>query len=328
MAIKIEPVNSYKIGINQKVDLKITGTTTEVKYNEHKNREQNIKRIDKEHYQIIKTGEIKEVKHKESRANSKDTVRNTFKTLREYINANATNVCNSLWVTLTYKENMTDKKQVDKDLVDFIKAIRKLKKDRKIEYINVFEPQGRGAWHCHCILIFDEVAPYISNKKIAECWGHGNTKTKRAYDFDNLGAYLTAYLSDMELKEVKKLGMNYNEKDIKEVEIDNKKKKVVKNARLALYKPGERIFSKSNGVKKPTIVRDIEYGLALKKIGQPYPTFVKGFKIIIRDKDRELSNLIYKEFYDSRARYVLQLQENGTYKRIPNKWKDKQIYLF
>ena len=40
------------------------------------------------------------------------------------------------------------------------------------EYICMMEPQGRGAWHCHLLYIFDLVkAPYIANKTLSDLWG-------------------------------------------------------------------------------------------------------------------------------------------------------------
>ena len=67
------------------------------------------------------------------------------------------------------------------------------------------EPQGRGAWHAHLVMIFDDKAPYIDNKFMADTWGHGFTTTKKLEDVDNVGAYLTAYLGDMDMLEFQNL---------------------------------------------------------------------------------------------------------------------------
>lgn len=60
------------------------------------------------------------------------------------------------------------------------------------EYITAAEPQGRGAWHLHCLFLFPEKAPFIPNADMARIWGHGFTKTKSLQGIDNPGLYLTA----------------------------------------------------------------------------------------------------------------------------------------
>lgn len=46
------------------------------------------------------------------------------------------------------------------------------------EYIVAMEPQNRGAWHAHLILIFNGKAPFIPNDEISALWGQGFVKTK------------------------------------------------------------------------------------------------------------------------------------------------------
>lgn len=53
----------------------------------------------------------------------------------------------------------------------------------------MMEPQGRGAWHCHLLYIFDLVkAPYIANKTLSDLWGHGFVKISKLDNVDNVGA--------------------------------------------------------------------------------------------------------------------------------------------
>ena len=58
----------------------------------------------------------------------------------------------------------------------------------------------KGAWHIHLLLKAMNVKHlYIPNDEIiAKLWGHGHTKTKRLNDVDNIGAYLSAYLTNLE----------------------------------------------------------------------------------------------------------------------------------
>ena len=95
------------------------------------------------------------------------------------------------------------------------------------------EPQGRGAWHMHCIIIFDDIAPFIPNNEIAKLWKQGFTKTTKLDNIDNIGAYLTAYLGDMEYDEFIKSGVDFKCITYKEIDyIENikldKPKKFVK----------------------------------------------------------------------------------------------------
>ncbi|MCX4254406.1 MAG: hypothetical protein OSJ63_03950 [Bacilli bacterium] len=325
MAVTKEPIKVYRIIGNEMVDLKTMGWNYQITYIKHRNTKQNILRIDKDHYKNLNTGEIKKVKHKKNRADSKKTAKQSMKKLRELINTNIVEVEKALWVTLTYKENMTDPKQLYKDFDKFMKRLRYNYQDYNIEYINVCEPQGRGAWHCHVILIFDKQAPFIANDKMSEIWGHGFTKTTMIFDIDNVGAYLTSYLSDMKLEEVEENNIEYEFDDIKEVLIDNQKKKVVKNSRLSLYPQGFRFYRKSKGIKNP-IVERMSYASAKRKIGLPYPTFFSGVKIV--DKKNGFSNIIYREHYNMKADYLIKIQRDGTYVSVFNKWKPQENFLY
>ncbi len=109
-----------------------------------------------------------------------------------------------------------------------------------VEYIAAAEPQGRGAWHLHVLLLFSEKAPFIPNAHMAKLWGQGHTKTKSLKGVDNPGLYLTAYLGDMELAEAAMSGATRGR--LGEVETvdehgQRQKKAIIKGARLHLYPP-------------------------------------------------------------------------------------------
>ena len=164
-------------------------------------KKQTIQRLNKEEILILSSGEIKQIEHISNRSQNKLQVSLSLKRLRDYINANVTEPKNCKWITLTYAENMTDTKRLYKDFDKFIKRFRYTFKEYKIEYIVAMEPQGRGAWHCHLIIIFDRKAPFIPNKTIETLWQQGFTKTHKLDNIDNVGAYLTAYLGDLEYNE-------------------------------------------------------------------------------------------------------------------------------
>ena len=113
--------------------------------------------------------------HNQNRAGDMASVAQSLKRLRDVINANLENSERALWVTLTYAENMTDTKRLYKDFHAFWKRfLRYLKRGGHpgAEYIAAAEPQGRGAWHLHCLFLFPDKAPFIPNADIARVAVH------------------------------------------------------------------------------------------------------------------------------------------------------------
>ena len=173
-------------------------------------------KIDKDHYVDTRTGEVLEYQHIENRSESTRSIRNTLARIRAIVNTNVTNSDNVLWVTLTYRENMTDTERLYVDFKKYMMRLRywcKKNGHELPEYITVQEPQGRGAWHVHEFLIWKTKAPYIDNNSVMQqLWGHGFTKTKALHDCDNIGAYFSAYLGDMPLEDVERLPETEKEK--------------------------------------------------------------------------------------------------------------------
>lgn len=186
-------INKYGIAT-----CRLMGNIVEIKQSQYTNKKQTIQKLNNEEVLILSTGEIKQIEHISNRSQNKLQVSLSLKRLRDYINTNVTETDNCKWITLTYAENMTDTKRLYKDFKNFVKRFRYTFKEYNIEYIVAMEPQARGAWHCHLIFIFDRKAPFIPNKKIAELWEQGFTNTHKLDNIDNIGAYLTAYLGDLE----------------------------------------------------------------------------------------------------------------------------------
>ena len=122
---------------------------------------------------------------------------------------------------------MQDTKKLMFDFKNFNKKLRTL---FDYEYIAVAEPQKRGAWHLHIIMIFKTVAPYIPVDVIVKIWRKGGITVEKIEKCDNLGAYLSAYLTNIK---------------------DGKKTK--KGQRLNLYPNGFRIYRLSKNIKKPLV---------------------------------------------------------------------------
>lgn len=303
--MKIETLESASdkvIGDEMLVSVKEMNHIYEICYLEHRNSKSNILKLDKDNYMIIDTGEVKECNHIENRSESKMQVSQSLKRLRDYINTNVSDVSKCKWITLTYKENMTDTKRLYKDYEKFIKRFRY--KYGQFEYIVACEPQGRGAWHCHCIFIFNDKAPFIPNKEVEKLWGLGFTKTNKMTDIDNIGAYLTAYLGDMELDSCIENKISYDTRDIKEVkEIANVPlkvpKKFVKGGRLCMYPPGFNIYRISKGIKKPE-KKYYSYQVIKEKAGLRLPTYSKAIRL--SDTENNFTNKIIYEYYNTKRK--------------------------
>lgn len=307
--IKKEVLTDCSIGTEDLVSLKTMGHIYEICYLQKKNNEIKIQLIDKDHYMYLDSGEIFECNHIDNRAESKFQVGQSLKRLREYINTNVVDTNKCKWVTLTYAKNMQDTKQLYKDFQKFMQKLRYQYKDYNIEYIVAMEPQARGAWHCHCIIIFDKVAPFIPNATIEKLWQQGFTKTSKLDDIDNIGAYLTAYLGDMEfteenILELQKQGLNVSQMSLKEVnEIEGIKlkepKSFIKGGRLYMYPPKFNLYRISRGIKKP-IKEYHSYHVAKEKAGLQLPTYSKGIKL--SDTDNSFSNIIIYEYYNTKRK--------------------------
>jgi hypothetical protein len=230
-----------------------------VKYTDKRNSEFPIERISDDYY-IVKsegTGEVHEVKHSEKRVDDIHGIKKSIERLRDYINTNVANIVNCKWLTLTYAENMTDTGRLLADFRAFNRRARK--RYRRYEYIVCAEPQGRGAWHLHCVLIFDKPAPYMKNSEVRKMWRQGFVNVRKLDDVDNVGLYLTAYLGDMSFEDFASATgklPSVKASDLKIVEVDGgngKKlpKAIIKGGRLSLYPKGFHLYRISRGIKKP-----------------------------------------------------------------------------
>lgn len=267
----------------------------EVQHMQKMNRKAHIKKLDKDRYIDLGSGEIREFNHIENRSENYNSLRQTFKRLRYLINNNFTGAGNELHVILTYAENMTDTKRLYKDYEKFIKRLRYKYKDiSSIDYISVVEPQGRGAWHCHVLLRFNEIDKvYIENSELAELWGHGFVTIRSLKDVDNIGAYLSAYLTDVELTKDNIISYVDTDYVIVEKEVNGQEKYIVKGGRLHLYPSGMNLFRKSKGIVYPERQR-MKYKEIKKIVGSAEPTYQKSITV----ENDDFTNTINYEQYN------------------------------
>lgn len=99
------------------------------------------------------------------------------------------------FLTLTYAENMTDIDRSRKELDNFFKRLKR--QFPRFAYVCVIEFQKRGAVHFHLLCNL----PFVDVKALAEVWGHGFIKLNRIDNVDNVGAYVTKYMTKENMDE-------------------------------------------------------------------------------------------------------------------------------
>lgn len=294
---------------NPNLLVKVTemGNIIEVQYMSRRNTKQTVRMLEGgEQYVVCSSGEIKDVVHHETRKDNKKGLYKTFANMRAIINTNVTDVSKVRWCTLTYAENMTDTKKLYMDFQQFHQRFQYYCKQQgysKPEYIVMMEPQGRGAWHAHLLYIWQDMkAPYIANDVFAKLWGHGFVRIKKLDNVDNVGAYLTAYLGDMELSEVD--WNKWNEitrgATVKQVEMTDENgekvtKPILKGARLNLYPANFNMLRCSRGIKRPT-EEMLSQEMANKKVLGATKTFETAVKLT--DVENEFDSVIIKTQYN------------------------------
>lgn len=281
----------------------------EVQYLEKVNKFATIQKLNKNQYMCLcgaNKGEIKDFNHIENRSQSKNSLRQTFKKLRYLINNNFVGGDNELFITLTYAENMTDKNRLYLDFNKFIKRLKfhYNKEGVTFDYINIIEPQGRGAWHCHVLMKFNKKM-YIDNAFLREKWGQGFVNIHRIKNVDNVGAYLTAYLADVELnddmnltfEEMHKMciGTEVVEKEVEQENGEKIKKKFIKGGRLCLYPPGINIYRKSSGIIMPPREEMLYSDCKKNVVGSAKPHYKKGLEML-DDEEEHFNTIIYEHY--------------------------------
>ncbi|VFC58634.1 Uncharacterised protein [Clostridioides difficile] len=280
----------------------------EVQHMVRMNRKNNIKKLDKDRYVEISTGEIKEFQHSENRKQNYNSLRQTFKKLRYLINANFVGQANELHITLTYRTHVIDAKQLYQDFDKFMKRLRYKYKDKSsIDYLSVVEPQGSGRWHCHVLIRFNDLESiYIPNRfdkstkkpvdaPLYDLWGNGWVTIKSLKDVDNIGAYLSAYLADVELTEETVLNAISEKREIVTKVVEGQEKKFVKGGRLHMYPSGMNLYRKSKGIIVPER-QEIKFKDIKKVVGSAKPHYEKSYHI----EDGDFENTISFQQYNTK----------------------------
>lgn len=276
---------------NSLVRVTRSGNIVDVTYTERRNENQTVQLLGNGQMLILSTGEIVEMEKKENRLDSKNHLFQTFRKIRNLVNANVTDSDFCRWVTLTYAENMQDTKRLMRDFDNFRKRFNRYCEKHNIhipEYISVPEPQQRGAWHLHIIYIWQDVkAPYIENQTLHDLWGNGFVSIKALANCDNIGAYLCAYLGDLETDSggIEKEFLSEDGKPIK--------KNIIKGGRLSLYPSKFNMIRHSQGIKVPEIY-DCEFREIKEKVSSAKETFSSAYRL----SDDGFSSVIVRKQYN------------------------------
>lgn len=154
--------------------------------------------------------------------------------VRRLINSNADDL--TKFLTLTFKENVTDLDYCHNEFKKYIKRLKYNYGDFK--YIVVVEFQERGAVHYHMLCSL----PYVKWKQLLDIWGNGSVHITRIDRVTNLGAYVTKYMQkDIADSRLEKRKCYFTSRNLyKPIEITQKKE--IEQLRAALSHKMKLIF--------------------------------------------------------------------------------------
>ena len=301
-----------EIDSRQSISLKYLGNKREIVISERHSTGATIMPISKDEYVLLSSGEVRQFEnHAANRAENIRNLEKTMRTLSELINANISpdNAECCRFITLTYRENMTDSERLYHDFRNFNKRFKRHMEQlgHSYEYIVSVEAQGRGAFHLHCIFIFAKKAPYIENSLLAEMWGLGFVSVKAIDEhIDDIGKYLTAYLTDIAADDAD-FSAELAGGQVKEVDAGGKSKRIIKDARLKLIPAGMRIYRYSKGIRKP-VVKKMAYGEALQELSDDGYSKVGEYALEIQDVERDFKTWYIKQTY---KKHINSLMKKG-----------------
>lgn len=247
-----------------------------------------FRRLDKESYVNLETGEITKYKTSTARLDNHSSLRKTFCDLRRITNANFVGEdCSELHIVLTYCYNESDYTKAAKDFSRF--WARFSYHHSNCEYIRILEPQQSGRWHIHLLVKkIDGCALYVDYNQLRDQWGLGSIRVSRLPSSDNFGAYFSAMLRDLDVFE----DLESQEKN------PGVCKAIIKGARLKFYPPSFRFYSCSKGIIRPKAIT-MSYGEARIMVGASKEVYSYTKQILAEDEwgnTVELNAIQYEQF--------------------------------
>lgn len=204
------------------------------------------------------------------------------------------------FLTLTFKENITDVAQANKEIPIFLKRVCYYLwgiKTNVIKYIAVPELQERGAWHFH-IIIFN--MPYVKHEHLLKLWGLGGVyiNALKTDDVNAVAQYVVKYIGKgIEVKE----GQEETEINNSEEKKGDKRLSNYDNYK-ALGMENKKRYYCSRGLHRPDIIR-LELPESVQEEIEEYLS--KNLKEYM--KDGQAKKYIYKAEYENEYRGKIEL---------------------
>lgn len=151
----------------------------------------------------IRTGRSKKADETEQESNREKVLHRARQEIRRTVSANCGGWSDARgrpfrpkFLTLTFAENITDLSTANHEFKLFILRLGNKVGDRSrrncLKYLVIPEFQKRGAVHYH-VIFFN--LPFIPWEKVRACWRHGDISINAIDKVDNVGAYVSKYLS-------------------------------------------------------------------------------------------------------------------------------------
>lgn len=140
----------------------------------------------------------KEITQEEKEENRSRVMQRARRDLRRIVNSNVNQYgteCTPKFLTLTFRDDIKELAAANKEFKKFIKRLNYAVFDTKtgiVKYSAVPEFTEKGRVHYH--VIFYNM-PYIKADKLAEIWGQGFIKINKIDNCDNVGAYVSKYMT-------------------------------------------------------------------------------------------------------------------------------------
>ena len=149
-----------------------------------------IKRISKDSYINLITGEVSEYKRTGSKGDNFAAIKSSISKIRELILNNFT-AFEGFLITLTYDKPVMDFNIATKDFVKFFDRLKYHYSNYKFEYLRIIEPHENGAWHIHVIVKsgIENQQIRFNQDDIIKVWSGGSIKISQITDVDGLARY-------------------------------------------------------------------------------------------------------------------------------------------
>lgn len=278
--------------------VKRMGNIVELQALQHINLDARIRILKNHRYMVIATGEVFDMTRSVKKSDNVKSLRKTFRRLRERINSNFSGSANELFVTLTFDSKLGTRPYLgDVDLIrrrykDFVRRMKR-KFGSELVFIKVIEPHADGHAHLHVLIKFLGLKHvFIQPDEFRSYWRWGFVKVHKILGNTNVGAYLTAYLTDVELNNEALVYMvAHGCARSNDVVIKNGKK-FIKGGRLHYYPRDFHLFTCSRNAKFPVVSRERKMDIK-KELSAGTLSFSKQYDVEIGS----FSNTIQVESY-------------------------------